>query len=58
MVAEHLRHCQRCGVDERVYRDIQRSLRALATPTDDTVLTRLRAYASRLSCKEDDEDGR
>lgn len=48
LVAEHLRQCGRCGIDERVYREVKRSLRGLASAPDEQALARLRAYAADL----------
>lgn len=54
VVAEHLRHCERCGIDARVYREVKRSLRSLATSPDRRAITRLRAYAIDLPPGGDD----
>lgn len=48
MVVEHLRLCHRCGIDERLYRDVKRSLQGLATAPDPQAIARLRAYAAEL----------
>lgn len=48
VVAEHLRHCERCGIDARVYRDVKRSLQGLAVTPDRHDIARLRAYAADI----------
>lgn len=48
VVADHLRHCERCGIEAYVYREVKRSLEALATRPDHRAVTRLRAYAADL----------
>lgn len=52
LVAEHLEHCERCGVEADVYREVKRSLGQLATPSDRDAVTRLRTFADEL-----DDDG-
>lgn len=56
LVAEHLRHCRRCGIDERVYRDVKRVLRGLASEPDPEAIARLRDYAADLSKDQVDDD--
>lgn len=56
LVAEHLRHCRRCGIDERVYRDVRRVLRGLASEPDPEAVARLRDYAAHLSRDQADGD--
>lgn len=48
VVSAHLRHCERCGIDARVHRDVKRSLQGLATRPDPRAIARLRAYAAEL----------
>ena len=48
LVLDHLRHCQRCGIDARIYTEVKRSLRALATPASPQAIHRLRTYATDL----------
>lgn len=54
VVAEHLRHCQRCGIDARIYRDIKRSLQGLDTPVDRQAIRRLRGFVDHLPALESD----
>ena len=48
-VAEHLRHCDRCGIEADVYREVKRSLGQVAPPPSPSGLERLRAYARSLT---------
>ncbi len=52
VVAEHLRHCRRCGIDEDVYQQVKRSLQELAVPPDTAAIRRLRSFAHSLSSEE------
>lgn len=56
MVAEHLRHCHRCGIDAAIYDIIKRSLHGLATSPDHRAITRLRTYAADLGHDDTDAD--
>lgn len=58
LVAEHLRHCQRCGIDERIYREVKRSLQELAPTPDPDAIRRLRTYADELASNPADDDAR
>lgn len=49
LVSEHLEHCQRCGIEADVYREVKRSLEQLATPPDREAVERLRAFADGLA---------
>lgn len=49
LVAEHLQHCERCGIEAAVYREVKRSLGQLATPPDRDAMVRLRSFADRLT---------
>lgn len=48
LVASHLEHCARCGIDADVYRRVKRTLAALGRPSDEAALARLRAFADHL----------
>ncbi|MDX1659691.1 MAG: zf-HC2 domain-containing protein [Nitriliruptorales bacterium] len=48
-VAEHLEHCDRCGIEAEVYREVKRSLGRLHQPPDPTVMERLRSYTEDLT---------
>lgn len=48
LVARHLEHCERCGIEAEVYREVKRSLAQLATPPDRATVARLRAFADQL----------
>lgn len=49
LVAEHLEHCDRCGIEADVYREVKRSLEQLAVPPDRGAVQRLRGYAEGLT---------
>lgn len=49
MVAEHLEHCDRCGFEAAVYREVKRALDGLTSEPDPRVIERLRAYAQALA---------
>ena len=49
LVAEHLEHCDRCGIEAEVYREVKRSLEQLATPPDHAAVGRLRDYADGIT---------
>jgi anti-sigma factor RsiW len=49
LVAEHLEHCDRCGIEAEVYREVKRSLGQLATPPDRETVDRLRSFAEGLT---------
>lgn len=49
LVAEHLEHCERCGIEADVYREVKRSLEQLATPPDRGAIARLRSFADELT---------
>lgn len=48
VVREHLEHCARCGIEAEVYREVKRSLARLATPPDEEIVGRLRAFSDAL----------
>ncbi|MDX1620420.1 MAG: zf-HC2 domain-containing protein [Nitriliruptorales bacterium] len=48
LVAEHLEHCDRCGIEAEVYREVKRSLHELGTEPDPAAVDRLRSYAEGL----------
>jgi predicted anti-sigma-YlaC factor YlaD len=47
-VAEHLEHCERCGIERDVYDRVKRSLGALATRPDRDAVARLRSFAEAI----------
>jgi anti-sigma factor RsiW len=47
-VAEHLEHCERCGIEEDVYLRVKESLGQLAVAPDPEALRRLRDAADAL----------
>lgn len=49
LVARHLEHCERCGIEADVYEEVKRSLAALATPVDRGAVQRLRLFARDLA---------
>lgn len=49
VVAEHLEHCERCGIEAEVYEEVKRSLAELATPPDRDAVARLRSFAEGLT---------
>jgi anti-sigma factor RsiW len=51
-VAEHLEHCERCGIEAEVYETVKRSLEQLAVPVDRLALRRLHAFAETLGPQE------
>jgi anti-sigma factor RsiW len=56
-VANHLAACRRCGLEAATYREIKRSLARRGAPADPGALERLRAFASALSHRSEDETG-
>jgi len=48
-VAEHVEHCERCGIEADVYMQVKESLRDLRTPPDRDVMQRLHAFADELT---------
>lgn len=49
LVAEHLEHCHRCGIEASVYHEIKRSLERLATPPDREAVQRLHGFVDDLT---------
>lgn len=49
LVVEHLEHCERCGIERDVYREVKRSLGQLAPPPDRGAVERLRSFAEGLT---------
>lgn len=49
LVAEHLEHCERCGIEADIYQEVRRSLEQLATPPDREAVERLRSFADTLT---------
>lgn len=48
LVADHVEHCDRCGIDADVYRQVKDSLAQLRSPADRDVVGRLVAFADDL----------
>jgi anti-sigma factor RsiW len=55
LVAAHLEHCERCGVEADVYEQVKASLSELRPPSDPGALHRLRAFAETVPEEADDE---
>ena len=45
LVEHHLAHCERCGVETAVHREVARSLAALRTDPDPETIDRLTSFA-------------
>ncbi|MBW3662750.1 MAG: zf-HC2 domain-containing protein [Actinobacteria bacterium] len=52
LVAVHLEHCERCGIEASVYREVKRSLAELSTAPDPDAVERLRTFAEGLTADE------
>lgn len=52
-VALHLEHCERCGIEEDVYRQVKQSLEQLAVAPDPEAIRRLRNSAEALTSGHD-----
>lgn len=49
MVAEHLEHCERCGLEAHLYGQVMASLAGLRSAPDAGAMDRLRSFADRLT---------
>lgn len=49
LVANHLEHCERCGIEAAVYREVKQSLEGLSTPPGRGAIRRLRFFADGLT---------
>lgn len=49
LVANHLEHCERCGIEAAVYREVKQSLEGLSTPADRDTIHRLQFFADGLT---------
>lgn len=57
MVAAHLEHCERCGIEESLYVEVKESLGRLHQPPDPDAMDRLRRFAAEVSDRTDGHDG-
>lgn len=48
MVAAHLEHCDRCGIEAEVYEQVKASLQELRQAPDPDALARLRQFADSV----------
>lgn len=48
MVAAHLEHCERCGIERSLYEQVKESLRRLHQPPDADAIDRLRRFAAEV----------
>ncbi len=56
MVAAHLEHCERCGIEAELYQRVRDSLQELRQAPDPAALSRLRAFADSVASSESPED--
>ncbi|MDX1511006.1 MAG: zf-HC2 domain-containing protein [Nitriliruptorales bacterium] len=49
VVADHLAHCVRCGIEARVFEDVKASLSQLRPDLDLETLARLQQFADELA---------
>lgn len=58
MVAAHLEHCERCGIEAELYQRVKDSLQELRQAPDPAAMSRLRAFADSVASSDsrDDED--
>lgn len=54
MVAAHLVHCERCGIEAEVYDQVKSSLHELRREPDVDALARLRRFAESVPASDDD----
>lgn len=52
MVAAHLEHCERCGIEADVYQQVKTELRQLRADPDPAAMRRLRQFAADISTSE------
>lgn len=55
MVAAHLEHCERCGIQAETYQQVKDSLAGLAQQPDPDAIARLRQFADTVPQSEDPE---
>ena len=48
MVAAHLQHCDRCGIEASLYQQVKESLGRLHQPPDPDAVERLRRFAAEV----------
>lgn len=48
MVAAHLEHCDRCGIEADLYEQVKESLGRLRQPPDPATIERLRCFAAEV----------
>lgn len=48
MVAAHLEHCERCGIETSLYEEVKESLGRLHQPPDPDAMERLRRFAAEV----------
>lgn len=48
MVAAHLQHCDRCGIEAEIYEEVKSSLQELRQVPDPDALARLRQFAESV----------
>lgn len=56
MVADHLAHCDRCGIEAELYEQVKESLRHLHQPPDPAAIDRLRRFAAEVPGQEPPSD--
>ena len=56
MVAAHLEHCERCGIEAEVYEQVKDQLRDLHQQPDPDAIARLRTFADRVVAGAEDDD--
>lgn len=57
MVAAHLEHCERCGIEAEVYEQVKDQLRDLHQQPDPNAIARLRTFADRVAAGAADDTG-
>jgi anti-sigma factor RsiW len=56
MVAAHLEHCDRCGIEADVYERVKDQLSELRQQPDPDAVDRLRRFADRVAAGAEDDD--
>lgn len=57
MVAAHLEHCERCGIEADLYERVKESLVRLHQPPDPAAVERLRRFAAEVPDQAPGRDG-